>query len=203
MRPGAGAKFLLASSALMRHSIAWPRSSMSSCVIDRGSPGRHPDAFFDDVDPGDEFGHGVLDLDARVHLEEEVLGFTAALVSHEQTLDRAGPGVVDGGGRLGRDLADASAQLIAHRRRRSLLDQLLVASLQRAVALSQVDHVAVRCRRAPGPPRVAGRAGSARGRRWHPRRTSRPRERLPRRRRRVRLQTAPRESPCLRLRLRP
>ena len=30
--PGAGAKFFEASSALMRHSIAWPRSTTSSCV---------------------------------------------------------------------------------------------------------------------------------------------------------------------------
>ena len=38
MRPGAGAKFLAASSALIRHSIAWPRSSTSSWVKDNGSP---------------------------------------------------------------------------------------------------------------------------------------------------------------------
>ena len=36
--PGAGAKFFDASSALMRHSIAWPRSTTSSWATDSGSP---------------------------------------------------------------------------------------------------------------------------------------------------------------------
>ena len=36
--PGAGAKFFDASSALMRHSIAWPRSTTSSWRDDSGSP---------------------------------------------------------------------------------------------------------------------------------------------------------------------
>ena len=38
MRPGAGAKFLAASSALIRHSIAWPRSCTSSWENDSSSP---------------------------------------------------------------------------------------------------------------------------------------------------------------------
>ena len=36
--PGAGAKFLAASSALIRHSIEWPRSSTSSCEIESFLP---------------------------------------------------------------------------------------------------------------------------------------------------------------------
>ena len=36
--PGAGAKFLEASSALMRHSMAWPRRTTSSWAIDSFSP---------------------------------------------------------------------------------------------------------------------------------------------------------------------
>jgi hypothetical protein len=38
MEPGAGAKFRAASSALMRHSIAWPRRTTSSWPTDSGSP---------------------------------------------------------------------------------------------------------------------------------------------------------------------
>ena len=38
IEPGAGAKFFEASSALMRHSIAWPRRTTSSCLIDSSSP---------------------------------------------------------------------------------------------------------------------------------------------------------------------
>ena len=41
------------------------------------------------------------------------------------------------------DLADLRAQLVVDQRRRRLLDQLLVAALDRAVALAQVDDVAV------------------------------------------------------------
>ena len=42
------------------------------------------------------------------------------------------------------DAADPLAQLRVDRRRRRLLDQLLVAALDRAVALAEVDRVAVR-----------------------------------------------------------
>ena len=45
----------------------------------------HPDALLDDVDPGDELGHRVLDLDAGVHLQEEVLALL------EQALDVPAP----------------------------------------------------------------------------------------------------------------
>jgi hypothetical protein len=48
----------------------------------------------------------VLDLDAGVHLEEEVLA-----VAGEQPLDRPGAAVADGAGGLDGDLADASAEL--------------------------------------------------------------------------------------------
>ncbi len=54
-----------------------------------------------------------------------------------------GAGVVDGGCGVGGDLPDLRAQLVVHRRRRGLLDQLLVAALDRAVALAEMDHVAV------------------------------------------------------------
>ena len=80
----------------------------------------------------------VLHLHPGVHLQEEVLA-----LSVEQALDGAGAGVVDRGCRLGGDLADPRAQLFVDRRRRRLLDQLLVAALDRAVALAEVDHVAV------------------------------------------------------------
>ena len=101
-------------------------------------PGRDPDLLADDVDPGDHLGHAVLDLDAGVHLEEEVL------VAVLKPLDRARRAIADGRCRVRGDLADALAHLLVHVRSRGLLDQLLVAPLDRAVALAQVDHVAVR-----------------------------------------------------------
>ena len=85
--------------------------------------------------------------------------------SCEQALDRAGRVVADGLGGVDGDLADLRAQLGVDQRRRRLLDQLLVAALDRAVALAEVDRCCRACRRAPGPRRGAGRAGSARGRR--------------------------------------
>src|SRR5207248_4339273 len=81
------------------------------------------------------------DLDARVHLEEEVLA-----LAREQSLDGAGAAIAHGTGRLHRDRADAFAELVVDRRRRRLLHELLVAPLDRAVALTEVDHVAVSVR---------------------------------------------------------
>src|SRR5207248_11693991 len=49
-------------------------------------------------------------------------------------------------GGLDADRADPPPQLLVYRRRRRLLDQLLVAPLDRAVALAEMDDVAVRVR---------------------------------------------------------
>ena len=57
----------------MRHSIAWPRRTTSSCRERERLACGDPDLLADEVEPGHELGDGVLDLDARVHLEEEVL----------------------------------------------------------------------------------------------------------------------------------
>src|SRR6185437_1497446 len=105
---------------------------------------RRADALLDDVDARRHLGHAVLDLHARVHLEEEVLG-VLALGRREQALDRAGADVVHGLRRVHADLTDALAHLGIDDPfgRRRLLVHLLVAALDRAVALAQVDHVAV------------------------------------------------------------
>ena len=110
-------------------------------VLRVGQPvaGGDPDAGLDDVDAGRHLGHAVLDLDAGVHLEEEVLP------ARQQPLDRPGAPVVDRPGGVGRDRADPLAQgrVDDPRGGRRLLDQLLVAPLDRAVALAEVDHGAV------------------------------------------------------------
>ena len=59
-------------------------------------------------------------------------------------LDRARADIVDRLRRLDRRLAHRRARRLVHARRRRLLDHLLVAALQRAVALEQVDDIAVR-----------------------------------------------------------
>ena len=121
----------------MRHSIAWPRSTTSLLRDRQRLAGGGADPSLTMSMPVVILGHAVLDLHARVHLEEEVLAVL------QQALDRAGADVVDGGGGVDGDLADVRAQLLVDRGAGRLLDQLLVAALDRAVALAEVDHVAV------------------------------------------------------------
>ena len=92
----------------------------------------------DEVEAGDGFGDGVLDLQARVHLhEEEVAGGV------EQELHRPDPFVTDRPDRADGGRAHRRAQRRRNRRRRRLLDQLLVPPLHRAVALAEVDGIAM------------------------------------------------------------
>ena len=100
-------------------------------------PGGHADLLLHDVDAGDRLGHRVLDLHARVHLDEE------ELVVLEQELERAGAAVADLAARLGAAVADAREQARRDARRGRLLDDLLVAALHRAVALAQPHRVLV------------------------------------------------------------
>ena len=103
--------------------------------------GRDQHLLADEVDAGHLLGDRVLDLDPRVHLHEVV-----GAVRGQQPLDRPGGAVAGRAGGVDRDLPDPLAQLRVDRRRRRLLDQLLVAALDRAVALAEVDHVPVRVR---------------------------------------------------------
>ena len=92
----------------------------------------------DEVELGDLLGHAVLHLEARVHLEEPEL---AVLV---EALDGAGVHVAAAPRDLHRGLVHRGADLVAQLGRRALLDELLVAALRRAVALTEADDVAVR-----------------------------------------------------------
>ena len=107
---------------------------------------------------------------ARVHLEEEVLA-----VRVEQPFDRPGRAVPDGPRGLDRDRADPRSQLVVDGGRRRLLDELLMAALDRAVALAEVDRRSRARRRGPAPRRGAGPRGSARRRRRSRRSTPHPR----------------------------
>ena len=96
---------------------------------------RDQDLLADEIEPGDELGHGVLDLDPRVHLHEEVLARR-----RQEPLDRAGGAVARRPRRVDRDLADPLAQRRVDGGRRRLLDQLLMPPLDRAVALAEEEH---------------------------------------------------------------
>ena len=91
-----------------------------------------------EVDAGDELRHRVLDLDARVQLEEEEV----APVEHE--LGRARALVADRTRERDGRVAHARAELRVERRRRRLLEHLLMAALDRALALAEREYGAVR-----------------------------------------------------------
>src|SRR5688572_18942131 len=90
--------------------------------------------FLDEIDAGDHLGDRMLDLDARVHLDEVE---TPVLV---QELERAGAAIADADARLGADAADLGALLRRDARRRRFLDDLLMPALHRAVALAEVHR---------------------------------------------------------------
>ncbi|MNS72731.1 hypothetical protein D3C72_1061510 [compost metagenome] len=90
------------------------------------------------VDAGSLLGHGVLDLQARVDLQERDRAAGA-----EQEFDGAGAGVASGSADIARGGMDAGALFVAQERRRGLFHQLLVAPLQRAVARAEHYHVAM------------------------------------------------------------
>ena len=140
--PGAGRKPRPGSSPLMRNSTAWPRGAGVGREPSR-SPAAIRNMLPDQVDPGDLLGDRVLDLEPGVDLQE---GESCRLVA-DQELDRAradvaGLGAAVTAARRTRPRAPSSEQA----GRRGLLDQLLVPPLERAVAVADHDHRAVRCR---------------------------------------------------------
>ena len=100
--------------------------------------GGDPQLRLHQVDVGDLLGHGVLDLDARVHLDEDVVALGV-----EQELHRAGVAVADLLREPHRVRAHPVAELGVEVGGGRDLDDLLVPPLDRAVALEEVDHVAL------------------------------------------------------------
>ena len=97
------------------------------------------DLRLDDVDVRDGLGDRVLDLDARVDFDEvEVF-----LILVREELDGAGIDVVDVLHDLQGRCADVLAKLLRQRPGRCHLDDLLVAALDGAVTLIEVDDIAV------------------------------------------------------------
>ncbi len=99
---------------------------------------RDEDLLADEIEIRDLLGHRVLDLHARVHFHEIVVQ-----VFVDEELDRAETFII----RSARDFASrgphAGSDLGAHDGREGFFDDLLVAALERALALAQMDHVAV------------------------------------------------------------
>ena len=84
----------------------------------------------------------MLDLQPRVHLEEVEARANRRSPS-TQELHRAGVAIAGRARDRHRGLAHPLPQRRRDRRRRALLDHLLMAPLNRALALEQVDDVAV------------------------------------------------------------
>src|SRR6202008_4956658 len=89
-----------------------------------------------EVDVGDHLGNGMLDLDAGVHLDEIEL---AVLV---EELDGADAEIFHLLHRLGDGEPNLLARGGVERRRGAFLPDLLVAALQRTVALAKMDRAA-------------------------------------------------------------
>jgi hypothetical protein len=101
----------------------------------RGDPQLH----LDEIGGVDLLGDRVLHLEAGVHLHEEELEIspTHPGVPADDELDRPGPGVPDRPRRLDGRGAHRRPLLGREQRRRRLLDDLLVAPLQGALALAE------------------------------------------------------------------
>ena len=90
----------------------------------------------DQIESGDQLGHGMLHLQACVHLEEiEIL----LLVNQE--LDGTSICIVRGSRHPNRDLAHTAPHLGIDDRRRRFFQHLLMATLQRTLALPQVNRM--------------------------------------------------------------
>ncbi len=118
--------------------MAWPRRLGSITLRGERMAGGDEQLQLDEVEPGDHLGDRVLDLQAGVHLEE---GERA--VRGQEQLDGAGAAVVHRLGRLDGGGAHHRADLRGDGGGGGLLDDLLVAALQRAIPLEQGDGVAV------------------------------------------------------------
>src|SRR5690606_16195867 len=106
-------------------------------------PGSDTDLRLHEVDIRHLLCHGVLDLDARVHLDENVLA-RALPRGIEEELDRTGVDVTDRLRERDRVAIERLANRLVEVRGRSDLHNLLVASLHRAVTLEQVHGLSRR-----------------------------------------------------------
>ena len=89
-----------------------------------------------EIDPGHQLRDAMLDLQPRVDLEEPEVA-----VRREEELGCRGVAEPDARGDRHSQLVQANALLRRQPGRRRLLDELLVAALDRAIALANCDHL--------------------------------------------------------------
>src|ERR1039458_1158643 len=105
-----------------------PRKWPARCYLDLRSH---------QVDAGHELRHTMFDLNASVHLEE------VEVFVRPQEFHGTGVDVFGRPGRSKAGITDRGPLLLAQGRRWRLFDHLLVTSLNRAVALEEMDKAAV------------------------------------------------------------
>ncbi len=108
------------------------------CSIVEFLAGCDADHLLDEIDTGDQFGHGMLDLQTGVHFQE-----VKTLVLAGDEFDGAGGVVVHRFCQRDRLLAHLAPRRFIEQRRRRFLDDLLVAALDRAFALAEINDVAM------------------------------------------------------------
>src|SRR6185503_10528784 len=96
------------------------------------------DLRLDEIDADDPLGHRMLDLQTGIHFEK-----VEVLLLIEQKLQRSRADVADRAGALNGDPADAPARAIVHSGRRRFFENLLMAPLNRALAIVEMNDVAV------------------------------------------------------------
>ena len=138
MRPGEGTK-VSGSSALMRHSMLCPRISILPTARFEILAGRQTNLRFDQVYVRDHFGDGMLHLNARVHFDE-VEACRPRRAKIPPCRRWCSPSSVSASTTLP---PSSRARLLVHHRRGRFLNELLVAALDAAFALAEVDDVAV------------------------------------------------------------
>ena len=99
---------------------------------------RNSDLSTDEIDARNRFRNAVLNLHPWVDFHEEE--FTCCQI--EQKLDRADVGVVNALGGFDGEFADALAHFFSQCNRRRLFEQFLIAALDRALALAEVNDFA-------------------------------------------------------------
>ena len=107
-------------------------------IIGQGISFRNEDLGTHDIHTGNHFRNGVFHLDTGIHLDEVVIAVTI-----HQKFQCAGGDIVHMLCDLHRITVQCLTGLLRNREGRSEFHDLLIASLQRAVALTQMHHVAV------------------------------------------------------------
>ncbi len=119
--------------------MAWPEKSDVGLAVAQRLARGDAQLLAHQVEAGDLLGHRVLHLQAGVDLQEEEL----AGVVVEQQLHRARRDIADRLGQPHRGVSHGRSQAVVHRGRRRLLDDLLVAALDGALPLAEMDDAAV------------------------------------------------------------